>query len=198
MTKQHYIFGYGSLINSSSRRITGIAGDSLAVRVHGLERTWVGWEGSGMRAVAARPMVGACCNGVLFEVPESELKKFDERETHYHRAQLDLVQVDYLHGSQALSDDSQLWVYLYNHQGHGLRSAPIVQSYLDVILLGCQEISPTFAQEFIHDTLNWDVWHDDRRQPVYPRAQSHSEAMQLDQLLAEQLPEAFTLRCLAP
>ena len=53
MTKQHYIFGYGSLINSSSRRITGIAGDSLAVRVHGLERTWVGWEGSGMRAVAA-------------------------------------------------------------------------------------------------------------------------------------------------
>ena len=198
MSKQHYIFGYGSLISSSSRRITGIAGDSLAVRVQGLERTWVGWEGTGMRAVAARPMAGACCNGVLFEVPESELEKFDERETHYRRAQLDLLQVDYLQGDQALDENSQVWVYLYNHKGHGLQSAPIVQSYLDVILLGCQEIAPTFAREFIVHTLNWDIWHDDRHQPVYPRAQSHSEAMQLDQLLAELLPQAFTRRCLAP
>ncbi len=198
MSKQHYIFGYGSLISSSSRRITGIAGDSLAVRVQGLERTWVGWEGTGMRAVAARPMAGACCNGVLFEVPESELEKFDERETHYRRAQLDLLQVDYLQGDQALDENSQVWVYLYNHKGHGLQSAPIVQSYLDVILLGCQEIAPTFAKEFIVHTLNWDIWHDDRHQPVYPRAQSHSEAMQLDQLLAELLPQAFTRRCLAP
>ena len=198
MSKQHYIFGYGSLISSSSRRITGIAGDSLAVRVQGLERTWVGWEGTGMRAVAARPMAGACCNGVLFEVPESELEKFDERETHYRRAQLDLSQVDYLQGDQALSDDSQLWVYLYNHQGHGLRSAPIVQSYLDVILLGCQEISPQFTLEFIQHTLNWEYWHNDRHQPVYPRPQSHTEAEQLDQLMAQQLPQAFTLRRLAP
>ena len=198
MSKQHYIFGYGSLISSSSRRITGIAGDSLAVRVQGLERTWVGWEGTGMRAVAARPMAGACCNGVLFEVPESELEKFDERETHYRRAQLDLSQVDYLQGDQARDENSQVWVYLYNHKGHGLQSAPIVQSYLDVILLGCQEIAPTFAREFIVHTLNWDIWHDDRHQPVYPRAQSHSEAMQLDQLLAELLPQAFTRRCLAP
>ena len=198
MSKQHYIFGYGSLISSSSRRITGIAGDSLAVRVQGLERTWVGWEGTGMRAVAARPKAGACCNGVLFEVPESELEKFDERETHYRRAQLDLLQVDYLQGDQALDENSQVWVYLYNHKGHGLQSAPIVQSYLDVILLGCQEIAPTFAREFIVHTLNWDIWHDDRHQPVYPRAQSHSEAMQLDQLLAELLPQAFTRRCLAP
>ena len=58
MSKRHYIFGYGSLINSTSRRLTGIAGDSLAVRVQGLERTWVGWKGMGMRAVAARPMLG--------------------------------------------------------------------------------------------------------------------------------------------
>lgn len=46
MSEQHYIFGYGSLISSSSRRITGIAGDSLAVRVQGLERTWVSWKGN--------------------------------------------------------------------------------------------------------------------------------------------------------
>tara|TARA_B110000285_G_scaffold212360_1_gene255833 strand:- start:209 stop:805 length:597 start_codon:yes stop_codon:yes gene_type:complete len=198
MSKRHYIFGYGSLINSNSRRITGIAGDSLAVRVQGLERTWVGWKGMGMRAVAARPVVGTCCNGVLFEVPESELEKFDKRETHYIRAQLDLSKIEYLDGDQALSINAQVWVYLYNHEGQGLKSAPIVQSYLDVILLGCQEIAPTFAQQFIQHTLNWEYWCDDRHQPIYPRAQSHTEAEQLDQLLAQHLPQAFTLRRLAP
>ena len=198
MNKRHYIFGYGSLINSTSRRLTGIAGDSLAVRVKGLERTWVGWKDMGMRAVAARPMLGACCNGVLFEVPESELEKFDAREHHYIRVQLDLAQVDYLEGAQALSVNAQVWVYLYNHQEQGLISAPIVQSYLDVILLGCQEISPQFTLEFIQHTLNWEYWHNDRHQPVYPRPQSHTEAEQLDQLMAQQLPQAFTLRRLAP
>ena len=198
MSKPHYIFGYGSLINSNSRRITGIAGDSLAVRVQGLERTWVGWKGTDMRAVAARPMADACCNGVLFEVPESELDKFDARETHYVRTLLDLAQVEYLPGYAALGKNTHAWVYLYNHQGDGLSNAPIVQSYLDVILLGCQEITPTFAQEFIQLTLNWVLWHDDRHQPTYPRAQFHTEAKQLDQLLAQHLPQAFSLRCLAP
>ena len=198
MSKQHYIFGYGSLINSNSRRITGIAGDSLAVRVQGLERTWVGWKGTQMRAVAARPMADACCNGVLFEVPESELDKFDVRETHYTRTLLDLSQVEYLPGYEALGKNAQVWVYLFNHQGYGLSHAPIVQSYLDVILLGCQEITSTFAQEFIQHTLNWALWHDDRKHPIYPRAQSHTEAVQLDLLLAQHLPQAFSRRCLAP
>ena len=89
-------------------------------------------------------------------------------------------------------------MYLYNHQEQGLISAPIVQSYLDVILLGCQEISPQFTLEFIQHTLNWEYWHNDRHQPVYPRPQSHTEAEQLDQLMAQQLPQAFTLRRLAP
>lgn len=195
MKNKHYIFGYGSLISSSSRRITGIAGDSVAVRVNGLERTWVGWKGTDMRAVAARPVTDACSNGVLFEVPESELFKFDERETHYVRTQLDLSQIDYVHGNQSLiTAQCNVWVYLYDHQGRGLSDEPIVQSYLDVILLGCQEITPTFAIEFIEQTLNWDVWHDDRAKPVYPRAQLHDAAHQLDQLLAKYVPHAFIQR----
>ncbi len=198
MSKRHYIFGYGSLINSSSRRVTGIAGDSLAVRVKGLERTWVSWKGTKMRAVAARPMPNAFCNGVLFEVPELELDKFDDRETHYVRAQLSREKIAYLSGYAALDAHSTIWVYLYDHGEQGLQSAPIVQSYLDVILLGCQEITPHFAQEFIQHTLNWDTWHDDRHQPVYPRAQSHSQAIALDQLLETEIPQAFHQRCLAP
>jgi len=198
MSEQHYIFGYGSLISSSSRRITGIAGDSLAVRVHGLERTWVSWKGTKMRAVAARVMPNTLCNGVLFEVPESELENFDERETHYVRTQLSHDQIAYLPGYAALALNSKVWVYLYDHDKHGLQNAPIVQSYLDVILLGCHEISPHFAQEFIQHTFNWENWHDDRHQPVYPRAQLHTQAIELDQLLAQQVPQAFLQRRLAP
>jgi len=198
MNKRHYIFGYGSLISSSSRRITGIAGKSLAARLQGLERTWVSWKGTQMRAVAARAMPGARCNGVVFEVPESELEKFDDRETHYIRTKLDHSQITYLPGYEALEKDSQVWVYLYDHERNGLQVAPIVQSYLDVILLGCQEIAPGFAEEFIQHTQNWHGWHDDRLHPVYPRAQAHTQAIELDQLLAEQVPQAFNLRCLAP
>jgi len=194
MANKHYIFGYGSLISSTSRRITGIAGDSVAVRVDGLERTWVGWEGTGMRAVAARPILGAVCNGVLFEVPESELEKFDARETHYIRSSLDLNSINYVDEQQSLESNAQVWVYIYDHSGGGLTVAPIVQSYLDVILLGCQEIAPAFAEEFVNSTVNWDHWHDDRTQPVYPRPQVHNENQQLDELLARLVPQAFSGR----
>ncbi|MBT6100032.1 MAG: hypothetical protein HOH40_00875, partial [Oceanospirillaceae bacterium] len=51
---------------------------------------------------------------------------------------------------------------------------------------------------FIQHTLNWEYWHNDRHRPIYPRPQSHAEAEQLDQLMAKQLPQAFTLRRLAP
>lgn len=154
-----------------------------------------------MRAVACRPEANARVNGVLFEVPENELEKFDDRETHYIRNQLDLSQIAYLPGYEALEEGASVWVYLYDHEGEsraGTESAPIVQSYLDVILLGCQEIAPTFATEFIHQTQRWGLWHDDRRAPVYQRPQIHDQAAQLDQLLAEQVPEAFSRRCLAP
>jgi hypothetical protein len=154
-----------------------------------------------MRAVACRPMKDACVNGVLFEVPETELEKFDDRETHYIRNQLDLSQIAYLPGYEELEEGSSVWVYLYDHIGEGgagVDSAPIVQSYLDVILLGCQEIAPTFAAEFLLHTRCWERWHDDRLAPVYQRAQVHEQAAELDQLLTEQVPEAFSQRCLAP
>ena len=154
-----------------------------------------------MRAVACRPAAGACVvNGVLFEVPEAELDKFDARETHYIRTQLDLSRIEYLPGYEALEEGASVWAYLYDHEGDngaGTESAPIVQSYLDVILLGCQEIAPTFAVEFIHHTRCWEHWHDDRHAPVYQRPQVHDQAVQLDQLLAEHVPEAFRRRCLA-
>ena len=194
MSTQHYIFGYGSLISSTSRRITGIAGDSMAVRVNGLERTWVGWQGTSMRAVAAWPKLQASCNGVLFQVPEPELEKFDERETHYVRGQLEHSQITHLDGADKLDPNSVVWIYLYAHQGNHLNDAPIVQSYLDVIVLGCQEISATFASEFIEHTQNWAHWHDDRHDPVYPRAQDHKQSQQIDQLLAQLVPLAFTQR----
>ena len=108
MSKRHYIFGYGSLINSTSRRLTGIAGDSLAVRVQGLERTWVGWKDMGMRAVAARPMLGACCNGVLFEVPETELEK-ERYAAALRRRQLALI----IAGKMAPEDASELKALFY-------------------------------------------------------------------------------------
>ncbi|MDP6190049.1 MAG: gamma-glutamylcyclotransferase family protein, partial [Gammaproteobacteria bacterium] len=96
MSDKHYIFGYGSLINSESRRITGIAGDSIPVRVKGLQRYWVSSTGADMRAVGVRQVQHSHCNGVLFEVPTSELDKFDVRERGYVRQALSKTQIECL------------------------------------------------------------------------------------------------------
>lgn len=197
MAPKHYIFGYGSLISASSRRITGIAGDSVAARVSGFERSWVSWKGTQMRAVAVSAKPNSQCNGVLFEVPETELPKFDAREMNYVRMSLDHSQLSYLHPAQAIKPDSLVWVYVYDNNEQGLDSTPIVQSYLDVILLGCLDIAPGFAEEFLQNTNNWHGLVDDRHRPVYARPQQHKQSVQLDQLLQEYCPNAFSQRRLS-
>ncbi len=184
MTDRHYIFGYGSLINSASRRITGIAGDSIPVRVQGLQRNWVSFSGVDMRAVGVIEDSASHCNGVLFDVPASELDKFDLREQGYVRQPLATSQVQLL-GDQQGIPDQPIWVYHYPHCPQQSQFSPISQAYLDVILLGCLEISDAFAREFLVHTHLWQDWHNDRQAPRYPRATEHDQVDYIDALLQE-------------
>ena len=46
---------------------------------------------------------------------------------------------------------------------------PILQSYVDICILGCFEFSKEFAIEFIHTTVGWDSpWLNDREVPRRP------------------------------
>ena len=194
MIAKHFIFAYGSLINSTSRRVTGTAGISIPVRVPGLKTYWVSCAGTNMRAVGVRPDTDSASIGVLLQVPREELEKFEMRVRGYVRHVLSHEQVSYrLPEQDKLSDDNTIWVYIYPEDPHKAQFNPISQAYLDVILLGCLEVDESYAREFLETTYLWQDWHNDRLQPRYPRAINHHQELRLDALLASCCGE-FTAR----
>ena len=190
----HYLFGYGSLIDSASRDKTGETGQSLPVQVSGFERAWnvVAAKG-GYMAVGITPSQNAWCNGVIVEVGVEELPKFDIRERLYHRVVIPHHAVTMLSGE--ILPAGSIWTYVVSQPGYPSESCPLIQSYIDVILTGCLAISPDFAATFIDTTIGWHpAWLEDRARPRYPRAMSDVSASEIDALLQARLPDAFRQR----
>ena len=61
-----------------------------------------------------------------------------------------------------------MWVYIAKELVFSTSAFPIIQSYIDVILKGCAEISDRFLEQFILTTDGWQeaadqgAWIDDR------------------------------------
>jgi hypothetical protein len=99
---RHFIFGYGSLICPQSRSITAptLTGvPATPAIVYNLQRTWSARVADpklhleGTTAVGVRFRRGHKCSGVLIEVDEEELARFDEREQGYDRKLIGLEHV---------------------------------------------------------------------------------------------------------
>jgi hypothetical protein len=240
---QHYIFGYGSLICSTSRSKTSgnVAGPVLPVQVDGLQTSWsvraetAGWTPLGVSY--ASPPTTARAFGVLVSVGVTELALFDERELGYQRTELSLAQVkpipfldqqmyydddhpNHRHVIRAMAspdpvepssheendaDDHEpvqikIWTYLPEMFKPSDSDFPIPQSYLDVILRGCLELSPRLAIEFLkHTNVVGDrpALVDDRHRHLYPRGDyewSLQNADRVDQLLSEHRPDLLAIR----
>jgi len=172
----NFVFGYGSLICSHSRRITvpeQAHKVATPVVANGVERMWSKRTNRGMTAMGVRFEPDAQCVGVLLPVNETELRSFDKREQGYDRKRLSLDQVDlvsfldptyyqsedhavFVHAKQQKNDRKiALWVYVQRDPLPPTPEHPIVQSYVDVILRGCLSISEEFAKEFIETTVGW-------------------------------------------
>ena len=133
----HYVFGYGSLVNASSRARSGYTGDAIPVRVLGLCRSWnvsvppldtatsengftareSAVVGGRMTALGTVFQVGSVTNGVLVAVDDVELPKFDARERGYRRIALDPSAVSVAEGRQFARKDllgggCLIWVYV--------------------------------------------------------------------------------------
>jgi cation transport regulator ChaC len=73
---------------------------------------------------------------------------------------------------------SKVWVYIPNNGVYANDKYPIMQSYLDIIIRGCLNISEDFAIKYLETTHGFDVhdqspqyvWIDDRQDPHYVRA----------------------------
>lgn len=191
----NFLFGYGSLICAESRAKTGQSGISIPVRVKGIERQWNlvvdDLEGT---AVGAIDNNESQCNGVLVEVSESELPKFDEREIGYTRRPIPREDIVCLMTDRL--PNGNYWVYVADEPGKPDATHPLIQSYIDVILTGCLDINEDFAKEFITTTTGWNnPWINDRQNPRYERAMVEVPyAQKIDSLLEELVPEAFNNR----
>jgi len=194
-----WLFGYGSLISEASRQRTasGLTGDHFPATVKGLSRGWFTsvdlpeamCPNSRIPRVQAMGILegsssSARCSGVVFGITPDALLEFDHRETGYSR-----VLVDWDRVSPAIIGDhgQHLWLeahgkgeelFCYVQRAHTRPSSryPIVQTYLDVMMAGCADISEEFVRDFIRTTSAWpegngavDDFIDDRAEPGYIR-----------------------------
>lgn len=174
---RHYIFGYGSLMNSSSRRNT-LPSDTVGipVLVHGLERTWsYKCDKSKYTAVAVKSGPSAC-NGVLFELtdPMHYLSMLDEREKEYERTVIHHSNVVGWNSKVSLwnGDNAIIWVYQLPNSTKSVHfpsiDYPIPQSYIDTIIAGCLNYGQEFTRAFLQLTRGWTrgCLMNDRQKPL--------------------------------
>lgn len=194
----HYLFGYGSLINHQSRLATGRTGDIIPTKVLGLRRAWnvIAYD-SQMTGVGVILRDSAVCNGVLVEIEDSELAAFDKREiegTGFNYERVEIKRRDIL-GATTMDDRLKVWTYVVRKPVAPTIDFPILQSYVDVILTGCLEFGEGFAVEFVRTTLGWESpWYNDRRCPKYIRHLKTVPYQEIDEILAEHVPQGFAMR----
>lgn len=160
-----YIFGYGSLINSASRHLTGQTGRAIAANATGLVRYFGKIDESyTLSPLVVHPGEGQI-NGVLLEIDENALAEFDRRERGYQRIALpaERIQTHDLFDAHA-----PIWIYITEHHQPPCNQSPIAQTYIDTVLSGCLEFSQAFAEQFIAQTLGWQhPLTNDRHAPIY-------------------------------
>ena len=164
-----FIFGYGSLICLDSRSRTGVSTSAVPVTVSDVKRGWYIRNSDYFYAsVAIIRSPGSLCRGVLFEIPFSEITRFDQREYKYQRIQLSpesIAECEF-----TLSPTDVIYTYCISQIEQPDYAHPIPLSYLEVIMHGCLSYGEAFAHEFIETTGGWNApWINDIELPVYVR-----------------------------
>lgn len=204
----HFIFGYGSLINTASRNATaGTPVQAIPVRVSaafGYVRSWSDRAPSGFTALGLRrPLAGEApmtINGVVYPVVGNDMSAFDEREAGYVRVAVPWALIEPV-SWQPLPQRGTVWVYVPKAAGKEPGEAlsrpdaryPLLESYIDVVIEGGLEYGPGFAREIVETTRDWSpYWLNDRTLARRPWI-FHRQFAQIDALLAASVP-CFTHR----
>ncbi|WP_158968586.1 gamma-glutamylcyclotransferase family protein [Chachezhania sediminis] len=176
-----YFFGYGSLVNRNTHTYPG----AEKARLKGWRRAWVHvdpWPSAVLTAVADPETE---IDGLIASVPGADWAALDAREHNYDRLP---ATHQVTHG---LDRPLDVAVYAVHPDLHAQpeRRAPILLSYLDVVVQGyLREFGPQGAAQFFATTDNWDTpVLDDRTLPRYPRHKvlTDDERAVVDRWLAE-------------
>ncbi|RXJ74244.1 gamma-glutamylcyclotransferase [Veronia nyctiphanis] len=183
-----YVFGYGSLINSASRALTGQTSKAVPVYVEGLIRHW-GYTGSPVMSHLVVEVGEGRCNGVLIGMSALTLNEFDIREKGYQRIKLSPDQIKTLDADTVI--DQPVYVYVTSEISPPSSRYPIAKSYIDTVIAGCLEFGEEFASAFVDLTEGWRCpCADDRLSPLYSRVAGVDDQVmsRVDQILGSQLP----------
>ena len=201
-SRPQFIVGYGSLMQDESRtRTAPRAGPVHPVEVRGYERGWIARAQTGAFGttfLGVRPHPASSFNAVMYQVDEDDLRATDKRESGYCRTIVPPADIKVLESGFSAPQGGQTWIYvsLRDRAAPPSPRYPIVQSYVDVFVLGCIEQEQRFglagfSQRCVATTHEWsENWVNDR---IYPRRPFVFEpkAAQIDRLLAAQVPDYF-------
>ena len=205
--QSHYIIGYGSLITKESRFNTGQTGKCMPVTIKNYCRSWtarINNKGKRYTAVSIHHSPGSIINAVITEIKSSELSKYDRREINYSRVLIPASNIKKYNTDKPLSK-AVVWAYIINpkYSKPASYKFPILQSYVDVILTGCNRISNKFMKDFINSTVGWEnvndkryTWVNDRENPYYNFKCNKlcHKTKNIDKLLKQNIPQAFYKR----
>lgn len=165
--KNNYIFGYGSIIKTDNAAMTTHVWNSMPVEVSWVKRSWNITGTQWYTVLWVQEDTKTVTNGILIKV-DGDIEEFDEREAMYNRISLNTPQV--LPISWSVLPDWFFHAYIPKNIQSYWEQPPILQSYIDVVLSGCLDISCEFAKRFIKTTYRWWDIHNDRAEPLYKRA----------------------------
>jgi hypothetical protein len=142
-SKPQYIVGYGSLMQSASKRMSEPkAGSNLPIMVTGFQRAWNTHGVYPTTYLGVRPSKSARMVAALYRdfLNDGKLGA-DAREIDYCRVAIAAASIEML-DSFTVPSPSQIWIYV-NKPGTLAppdAQTPIVQSYVDIFITGCLEL----------------------------------------------------------
>ena len=175
----HYLLGYGSLITKESRYNTSITGKCLPVKLNNYKRYWnarINKNKKKYTAVSIEYSPDSKINAIITVINKDDLPFYDKREQNYERIRIKNSDIRDYETNKVISNKAIIWTYKIKPRFNKLSSYkyPILQSYIDLILTGCNRISYKFMVDFINSTSNWSNtkdnrynWVNDRKKPVY-------------------------------
>jgi cation transport regulator ChaC len=230
--KSQYIIGYGSLIDEVSKRNTDdTAGTNYPIILSGYQRSWSVYGNlPGLNTIFLTVTYNASSsfNGVIYKT--INIISYDIREYIYCRLKVNETNLILLNDTSNILDiNRQIWIYISkrSHDSNESKSGtttttpsspttttttsttipsrrfPIVQSYVDIFIRGCLNISKTYkyfddsyAKMCISSTSYWPIrrgeWINDR---IFPRRPLIYEPMarEVDQLLFTMISNSFNI-----
>lgn len=206
-------FGYGSLVNRGTLAAGVVA--AIPARLNGWRRSWRPRPDLGPTPgvtlprgltpalLSAHRAEGSAIDGLLLIDLAVNLPVIDAREFRYHRRDITLAELTFdaaqieLAAGLELDPGTRLHVYeARSEHPETVGPSPILRSYLDAVMQGfLREFGEEGVHRFVAETGAFHLpIHEDRHQPLYPRAVTLSagETELFDLALGRRMPPSCT------